>query len=240
MIWSDFLSQQKNDDSNPSEIIPLSFNTSSILEDYRNSDICKDNNGKYLIQTHSQARTSGTKLPEVHRTRKDLNPKLRPEKQHAMLKQGIAAKLWVGQGRAEFRRRRPEPDYINQPSDVTRGIPEGSKIFTGKTNSSQDTNGMCDRAMNNGKPFLPDVPVHPDLLHKPSSLQQNRNKINQNPNINLDFEENSPFQEGFISETIQRPEKSFFQNLTELEDLIDMGNLIHRFLPKQTFTKYYI
>ena len=45
---------------------------------------------------------------------------------------------------------------------------------------------------------------------------------------------NSPFQEGIISETIQRPDKSFFQHLKELEDLIDKGNLIHRFLPKQT------
>ena len=44
-----------------------------------------------------------------------------------------------------------------------------------------------------------------------------------------------PFQEGIIYETIQRPDKSFFQNLKrKLEDLIDKGNLIHRFLPKQT------
>ena len=50
----------------------------------------------------------------------------------------------------------------------------------------------------------------------------------------MDFEENSPFQEGIISETIQRLDKTFFQNRKELEDLIDMGNLIHRFLPKQT------
>ena len=37
-----------------------------------------------------------------------------------------------------------------------------------------------------------------------------KKKINQNPNINLDFEENTPFQEGIISETIQRADKSFF------------------------------
>ena len=119
MILSDFLSQQKNDDSNPSEIIPISFNTYSILEDNRNSDTCKDNDGKYLIQTCSQAKTSGTKLRKVHRIRKELNPNLRPEKQHAMPKQGISEKLQVGQGRAGLRRRRPEPDHINQPSDVT-------------------------------------------------------------------------------------------------------------------------
>ena len=76
---------------------------------------------------------------------------------------------------------------------------------------------MHDRAINNGKPFLPDVPLHLDQLHKPSSLQQNVNKINQNFNINLDFEENSPFQEGIISETIQRLDKSFFQNPKELD-----------------------
>ena len=67
--------------------------------------------------------------------------------------------------------------------------------------------------------------------------QQNVEKViptNQNTGINLDIEENSPFQEGIISETIQRPDKRFFQNLERLEDIIDMGNLIHKFLPRET------
>ena len=191
-ILSDFLSWQKNDTSNPSEIIPISFNIYSILEDNRHIDICKNNDEKYLIQTRSQAKSSSTKLPEVHRVRKELNPNLRPEKQHTMPKQGISEKLQIGQGRAGLRRR-SQPDYINQPSDVTRGIPGGSKIETGKTNSSQGTNGMHDRAINNSKPFLPDVPLHPDLLHKPSSLQQNATKINQNSNINLDLRKTHHF-----------------------------------------------
>ena len=104
-----------------------------------------------------------------------------------MPKQGILEKPWVGQGRAGLRRRRP--DHINQPSDETQEIPGGSKIETEKTNSSQGTNSMHDRAINNDKPFLPDVPLHLDPLHKLSLLQQNTNKINQNPNIDLDFEE---------------------------------------------------
>ena len=62
---------------------------------------------------------------------------------------------------------------------------------------------MHDRVINNSKLFLQDVPLHLDLLHTPSSLHQNTNKINHSPDINLDFEENSPFQEGIISETIQ-------------------------------------
>ena len=36
-----------------------------------------------------------------------------------------------------------------------------------------------------------------------------------NPNINLEFKENSPFQEGVLSETFQRPDKSIFQEPEE-------------------------
>ena len=159
---------------------------------------------------------------EVHRVRKELNPSLRPEKQHAMPKKGITEKPHIGQGRAGLRRK-PEPDCINQPSDVTRIISEGSKIVTGKTNSPQHINGMHRRGINNDKSFPPDVLLHLDPLHKPSAKQQNAvSPINQNTDINLDIKENSPFQEGIISETIQRPDKSFFQNPKGLEDLIDM------------------
>ena len=54
------------------------------------------------------------------------------------------------------------------------------------------------------------------------------------PNIIFDFQENSPFQEGIMSETFRRLDKSFFQEPKELGDLINKGNLIHRYLPKQT------
>ena len=203
MILSDFLLGQKSDDSKPSEIIPISFNAYRILEENRKINVCK-NEGKFLIQTHSQAKTSGTKLPEVHGVRKGLNPNLRPEKQHAMPKKGMTERLCIGQGRAGLRRKH-EPDHINQPSDVTRRISERSKIVTGKTNNPQHTNGACDRGINNDKSFSPDVLLHMDPLHKPLLKQQNVDKViptNQNTGINLDIEENSPFQEGVTSKTI--------------------------------------
>ena len=37
-----------------------------------------------------------------------------------------------------------------------------------------------------------------------------------------------------MSETFQRPDKSFFQEPKELQDLVNKGNLVHRYLPKQT------
>ena len=36
-----------------------------------------------------------------------------------------------------------------------------------------------------------------------------------------------------MSETFQRPDKSFFQDPKELGDLINKENLVHRYLPKQ-------
>ena len=101
MILSDFLLQQKND-SGPSEIIPISFNAYRILEENRKIDVCK-NEEKFLIKMHSQAKTSGIKLPEVHRVRKGLNTNLRPEKQHTIPKKGMTERWHIGQGRAGLR-----------------------------------------------------------------------------------------------------------------------------------------
>ena len=50
----------------------------------------------------------------------------------------------------------------------------------------------------------------------------------------MDFKENSPYQEGVISETYQRPYKSYFQEPPELDSLIRTDKLVQKFLPKQT------
>ena len=98
--------------------------------------------------------------------------------------------------------------------------------------------------MTNNNPLIPDVPFHPGPVYRPlpklikqnvpypQGSQSSANTENINPNF--DFEENSPFQEGIMSETFWRPDKSFFQEPKELGNLINKGNLIHRYLPKQT------
>ena len=50
---------------------------------------------------------------------------------------------------------------------------------------------------------------------------------------NVDIEENSPFQEGIISEIYERLDMSYIQEPQELKDLIDTTKLIQKFLPKQ-------
>ena len=50
---------------------------------------------------------------------------------------------------------------------------------------------------------------------------------------NMDFEENSPYQEGVILEMYQRQNRSYFQEPPELDSLISTGKQVQKFLPKQ-------
>ena len=68
------------------------------------------------------------------------------------------------------------------------------------------------------------------MIHNQSS----QNVQNINPNINFDFEENSPFQEGIMLETFQRLDILFFQEPKEIGELINKGKFVHKYLPKQT------
>ena len=97
-------------------------------------------------------------------------------------------------------------------------------------------------------PLIPDVPFHPgptyrspptpirsNLPRSQESLQSSPSSENISSDINLDFEENSPFPEGVISEAYQRLDKSLFQEPQEVTDLINTGNLIQKFYQnKQT------
>ena len=49
----------------------------------------------------------------------------------------------------------------------------------------------------------------------------------------MDLDENSHYQESVISETYQRPNRSYFQEPPELESLVTTDNLVQKLLPKQ-------
>ena len=82
MVLSDFLSRQKMEDSNPHEIIPISFTLKSLASNHfyqfnSMNEISETETNKYLIQTRSQARSSGIKVPEIHDTNKGINPHIK-------------------------------------------------------------------------------------------------------------------------------------------------------------------
>ena len=84
MVLSDFLSRQKTDDSNPHELIPISFSLRDQVSDYFyriDNEINPPSKDKYMVQTRSQVRSSGIRLPEIHGENKGLDPHVQPGKQ---------------------------------------------------------------------------------------------------------------------------------------------------------------
>ena len=79
MTLKDFISREKHDESDPLESIPISFNMQEVLHaSYYN--IHETEQKRYLIQTRSQARNSGTILPKVHGVDKGVDPNERNQK----------------------------------------------------------------------------------------------------------------------------------------------------------------
>ena len=76
MILSGFLSRQRIHRSNSHEIIPISFDMKAILNN-KYYNVGKES--RYLVQTHSQSKDTGIKLPKVHGAEKGIDPDLKPE-----------------------------------------------------------------------------------------------------------------------------------------------------------------
>ena len=74
-------------------------------------------------------------------------------------------------------------------------------------------------------------PRPPDIKN---SIDCRKDLLDTDLDRNVDIEENSPFQEGIISVTYERPDKSYVQEPYELKDLIDTTKIVQKFLPKQT------
>ena len=88
MVLSNFLSRQKTDDSNPHELIPISFSLRDWVSDYFyriNNEIKLPRKDKYLVQTRTQVRSSGIRLLEIHGVDKGLDPHAQLSKQRHFL-----------------------------------------------------------------------------------------------------------------------------------------------------------
>ena len=79
-------------------------------------------------------------------------------------------------------------------------------------------------------PYARPLPRPPDVTNP---IDNWKDLLDTDIDRNVDIEENLPFQEGIISETYERPDRSYVQEPYELKDLIDSTKLVQKFLPKQ-------
>ena len=80
-------------------------------------------------------------------------------------------------------------------------------------------------------PYARPPPRPPDIT---DPLDSQKDLLDNDLDRKIEIEENSPFQEGIISEIYERLNTSYVQEPQELKDLIDTTKLIQKFLPKQT------
>ena len=132
MVLSDSLSRQKTDDSSPHELIPISFMLRSQVDNHFyqiDKEINQSRNDRYLIQTRSQVKSSGSKLPEIHGANKGLDTHVQPGKQRSFPSLPIQTvdkeppthpipKPRIGQGRARLRRRAKTLQPISLPHQL--------------------------------------------------------------------------------------------------------------------------
>ena len=148
-----------------------------------------------MVQTRSQMKASGVQLPEIHGSRKGLDPHKIPEKQpQPIVGLDLNRKPRLGQGRAGVRRKikAPPSSYTGPGSSKSKPI-----IINDESVSVADT--------------VPPKPMHEIL--PPYLLPQNRpppkppDQLIRRQDINdskTDIEENLPFQENIISKICER------------------------------------
>ena len=292
MVLSDILFRQKTDNSNPHEIIPISFILKTLSHEHfyqfnNMTKISETETNKYLIQTRCQAKSSGIKVPEIHDVSKGINPHVRLERQRPLpmlptcsiplttpihlIDKGPPrhpiSKPRIGQGRAglrkKFRTNQPIPlpkQMLAQPiltpaPKAAASLPE--PIVQSQENMQpqhhipiplsqhQPVNPTCIIQPIGPKiQYRPSAPYHDTYTRPPSrhpsrpsdvtkSIDSQKDLLDTDLDRNVDIEENSPFQEGIILETYERPDKSYIQEPYKLKDLIDITKLVQQFLAKQ-------
>ena len=167
-------------------------------------------------------KASGVLLPEVHSSRKGLDPHKIPEQQpQPIVGLEVNRKPVLGQGRPGVRRK-----ISTLPTSYTGlGASESKPIV------------VNDEAVSAADPVLPkpmlEIPrseIFPPYLfpqsRPPPKPQDQLIKKQDVDDSKTDIEENSPFQENIISEIYERPDKSNFQETVDLKDLVDTKNII--------------
>ena len=248
------------------------------------NEISKTETNKYLIQTRSQAKSSGIKVPEIHSANKGINPHIKLGRQRPLptipmhrippttLAQPVDKGLprhpipepRIGQGRAGLKRKIRTNQPIPLPKETlaqpiqTPAPKEVLSLPEPTVQLQENVQPQHHMPIPLTQHQLVDPtcimqPIGPKIQHRPpppyhdpyarppprprnvtNLIDSQKDLLETNLDRKLDIEENSPFQEGIISETYERPDKSHVQEPHELKDLIDTTKLVQKFLPKQT------
>ena len=151
----------------------------------------------------------------MHRSKKGIDPNLRPE--------------WlVKKAQKSVENTRIEKKETNSPeqrNQIVDQVNSGQRDEIRKSQIEQSRENIPEQIYVPQKPI---IPTYPNQITNPTPklpervIQNDRQTgLELDLEINKDIEENSPYQEGIISEIYQRPHKSQLVDPPELTDLVN-------------------
>ena len=175
----------------------------------------------------SQAKERGIKVPEVHGSKKGIDPNLRPE---WLVKK---AQKPIENTRIE----KKETDSPEQRNWIVDQVNSGQRDEIRKSQMEQRWENIPEQMYVPQKPIIPMQPIwmlNP-IPKLPERLIQNdrQTDLDIDLEINRDIEENSPYQEGIISEIYHRPHKQQLVDPSELTDLVNTERIVQKYLPNR-------
>ena len=187
------------------------------MKDILKQNYCTNTEDKFMVQTRSQNKARGTKLPAVHGTKKTLVPHEIPEKQQVSTIKSRQEKIAIKR-------------KVKLPPNETLGPVEPKE-------SNFDTQDIMTMPRQEIDQIPPDI--HP--INRPPPRPPDLDDVNDRKNItpelimdpNIDFKENSPHQECIISETYESPDQSYIREPHKLADLVDTSKIVQKYLSKQ-------
>ena len=166
-------------------------------------------------------------MPEVHGSKKGLDPNLRPE--------WLVRKSQKSAVNPKIEKR--EIDSLGQRNQVVDQVNTGHRNEIIKSQMEQSRENIPEQIHVPQKPIIPRYPnqISNPTPKLPERVTQNdrQTDLELDLEINKDIVENSPYQEGIISEIYQRPHKSQLVDPPELTDLVDTEKIVQKYLPKQ-------
>ena len=149
-----------------------------------------------------QTRSSRMKLPEVHGVSKNLDHSIQPEKQNIRPLKGNE----ISQEVKSRNEKKASFHYSSYYSNI-RTVKENS--WSIKNNTSRFHNPVHSvinpsAEVINRRPTIKNTSFYPDPTYRPPPkptripMSEGPENIDISPEINIDFKENSPFQEGVI------------------------------------------
>ena len=166
-------------------------------------------------------------MPEVHGSKKGIDPNLRPE--------WLVRKSQKPVENSRIEKKGTDPP--GQRNQVVDQVNSGQRDEIRKSQMEQSRENIPEQIYVPQKPI---IPMYPNQIPNPTPklpervIQNDRQTdLELDLEINRDFEENSPYQEGIISEIYQRPHKSQLVDPPELTDLVNTERIVQKYLPKQ-------